>query len=168
MKPINSVRGLFMQELKSMYYVEKMHLKELESMSKGATDNDLVEVIQGHREHTADQVDRLEEIFSIMGESPGRHESHSFKGVLDEIEHLNNSIEDDDLSNLVFMSKAIKIERLEISMYENLIMLSKELKMDDVQDHLEKSLEEEKDSLRDLKALKTDSSFKKLIHDLMS
>lgn len=165
---IDALYDLFLHDLKSIYYIETRLLGQLEMMIGEATDEDLIEALQRHHEETAKHVERVENIFSIIEEEAEEHEYGPFKGLIDEAEHLNQDIEEVDIVNIAFLNAGIQVERIEMSLYEGLLLLSRRMEMDgQIPDLLEQNLADEEDALKSLKALKTESTLERLIERLL-
>src|SRR5262252_9289439 len=65
----DSLQELYVDELKDLYSAEKQLVKALPKMAKAATSEDLRAGFEEHLEQTKGQVQRLEEIFSMLGKS---------------------------------------------------------------------------------------------------
>ena len=57
--------------LKDIYYAEKKIYKTLPRIIKAASDDELKDGLTAHREETAVQISRLEEVFAIIGKKAG-------------------------------------------------------------------------------------------------
>lgn len=162
----DTLRQLFLQELKTVYYVEEELMEDLEGAMRGATDEDLGAVLEEHREETSDQIARLEDVFTEMGEKSSARESKSFDGLKNELDHMEG-VYGGELRNIVILGSVIKAERLEISMYEHLLMLARDIEGEkEIRMLLEKNLEEEKAALEKLQDLKNESTLTKLMDKL--
>lgn len=62
------LEDLFLDGLKDIYYAEKKILKALPKMAKGAEDEKVSAAFQKHREETEGQVERLEQVFELLGQ----------------------------------------------------------------------------------------------------
>ena len=67
MKDLN---GLFHHLLKDIYYAEKQIVKALPKMAKATESTQLRQAFEHHLEETKGQVDRLEQVFEIIGKEP--------------------------------------------------------------------------------------------------
>jgi len=166
---INTLEDLFIHNLKAAYNAETRLEEELEMMAGEVTDDKLVGVLSEHVKETIDQQRRLEEIFDHMGEAAEEHESPAFRGLIEESKHLNDSITEEEMINIAFLSQAKKVERLEISMYESLLMLSRELELDDeIIDRLRENHEQERDALDSLQNVSESPGIEGIIERLLS
>lgn len=160
---------LFLHDLKSMLYLERRLLDELESMSGEVTNDNLSNALLEHQEETSDQIERLERILQMMGEEVREHEAADFKGIFDEADSLNKRIDEVELINLAYLNIAKKIEHVEVSSYSSLINMAERFDMEDEMiDLLEDSLEEEKDTRDKLERMSKSSWWEKLVDNLQS
>ncbi|QGA80862.1 YciE/YciF ferroxidase family protein [Candidatus Nanohalobium constans] len=165
---IDSSYDLFVHDLKSMLYLERRLMDELESMSGEVTSDKLRDALLEHQEETSDQVDRLERIFNIMGVDAESHVTADFRGIFEEAEQLNERIDEVELINIAFLNSAKKVEHIEVSSYKSMIDMAERFDMDDdVIDLLEDSLEEEKDARDKLERMSKSSWWEKMVENLM-
>src|SRR5688572_33245991 len=67
-----SLKELFVTELRDIYDGEKQIIEALPKLSKKASSAELTESLEHHLEQTRGHVDRLDQIFSALGEEIGR------------------------------------------------------------------------------------------------
>jgi ferritin-like metal-binding protein YciE len=67
---MDSLKDLYIDELKDLYNAENQLLKALPKMAKKASAPELKSAFQDHLEQTKGHVDRLEKIFKGLGEKP--------------------------------------------------------------------------------------------------
>ena len=65
------LQELFLDSLKDIYYAEKAILKALPKMQQAATSQQLISAFEEHLAVTQGQVQRLEQVFEIIGEKVG-------------------------------------------------------------------------------------------------
>lgn len=164
---VESIYELFLHDLKSVYYIEQNLLAELEELSSKATEKEFKEVIERDMGEAADHAERIEKVFKSMDEKPEMHRSRPFTGWTYEIDHLDRVINSEDLLNIAYLNSVIRIKMLEISVYEGLLMLTKEIEISkEDKKRLRKNLKADREILSSLKALKSDSTLKKLMKGL--
>src|SRR5690242_10651983 len=69
MAKTKTLDDLFHDTLRDIYYAEKQILKALPKMAKGAQSSDLAAAFEKHRVETEGQIDRLEQVFEIIGKA---------------------------------------------------------------------------------------------------
>lgn len=63
----NGLESLFLDGLKDIYYAEKKILKALPKLAKAAQSEKISAAFEKHLKETEDQVDRLEQVFDMLG-----------------------------------------------------------------------------------------------------
>ena len=64
---LDTLRTLYIEELRDLYNAESQLLKALPKMAKAASSEELKNAFEKHLEQTKTHVERLEEVFEIMG-----------------------------------------------------------------------------------------------------
>ncbi|MCU4924572.1 DUF892 family protein [Halobacteria archaeon AArc-dxtr1] len=158
---LNTLEDMFEHALRQMYYVETQLVEALDEMAINATNDRISEGFAEHREETREHVSRLEDVFDEIGATPAPTEDAVFDGLETERQTLEEQIEDDELLNMAYIGAGMHTERIEMTGYENLLMLSKKLGHDSaVTDLLEANHDEEQSTYRELDAMATASDMK--------
>lgn len=149
----SNLREALVEEIKDLYNAEKQLIKALPKMAKGATNHELCDAFEAHREETEAQVTRLERVFELLDEKPrGRH-CAGMAGIIEEgSEKLQEDLEGSVL-DAVLIASAQKVEHYEIGAYGTAIAWAEALELDEVVEVLNKTLEEEKATDEKLSAL---------------
>ena len=79
--PDKTLDHLFLDTLKDIYFAEKQILKTLPKMAKAAQDPSLKASFEAHRDETAVQVERLEQVFEIIGKAPRGKTCEAILGI---------------------------------------------------------------------------------------
>jgi len=141
---MQTLAELFEDTLKDIYYAEKQILKALPKMAKKATSEDLSAAFEKHRVETEGQVERLEQVFEIIGKAPRGKKCLAIEGIIGEAEELMKEAESDTVRDAAMVGAAQAVEHYEISRYGTLIAWATKLGMDDVIELLQETLEQEK------------------------
>ena len=150
---------LFEYQLQGAYYVERRLTDALDELQTSATKSKLVEAFAEHRDETVRQVERLEEVFDLMGLRPEERNVPSFDGLLEEKRAFDAEARNDELQNRFYNEAGRKTERMELTMYEGLLALADELDAgDDVHDLLEQNRQEEQAAFEKLESISEGSS----------
>ncbi|WP_277601117.1 ferritin-like domain-containing protein [Pseudoflavitalea rhizosphaerae] len=72
---------LFTDQLKDIYYAEKLLTRALPKMAKAATTEELKEAILQHQEETETHVERLEQVFEILGKRAQSKKCEAMDGL---------------------------------------------------------------------------------------
>ena len=86
--PEKKLNDLFQDTLKDIYFAERQILKALPKMAKAAQSDELRNAFMTHRDETEGHVERLQEIFEIMGRRPQAKTCEAIKGILEEGEEI--------------------------------------------------------------------------------
>src|SRR5262245_49381154 len=78
------LEDLFLETLKDIYYAEKQIVKTLPKMAKAAQDGNLRAGFEKHLKETEGHVERLEKVFTIIGESPRAKTCDAILGIIEE------------------------------------------------------------------------------------
>lgn len=114
-------------------------------MKAAATSQALRESIRQHHTETESQIERLEEVFELVGEQPSKKQCDAIIGILKEGEKLVQDTQDDTMvRDAAIIIAAQKVEHYEIASYGSLAELARTLGLEDAAAMLEETLEEEK------------------------
>src|ERR1700709_2937054 len=75
---------LFLDTLKDIYFAEKQILKALPKMAKAANSDKLRAAFEKHHDETEGQIDRLEQVFELIGKPARGKKCDAIEGILDE------------------------------------------------------------------------------------
>src|SRR5207244_2313224 len=103
------------EELKDLYSAENQILKALPKMWKKASHADLRNAFHEHEEQTRVHVQRLEQIFDGLGESPKGKACKGMQGLLEEAEEFMGEKNDPDVLDAGMISMAQRVEHYEIA-----------------------------------------------------
>jgi ferritin-like metal-binding protein YciE len=142
----DGLRELFIDELKDIIYAERALLKALPKMAKNATEPKLIAAIEEHVVVTEGQVQRLDKIFEILGESNRGKKCDAMEGLIKEGESILEDTEEGPVRDAGIISASQKIEHYEIASYGTLAAFAKTLGEDEVSALLEETLAEEKEA----------------------
>jgi len=150
---MHSIQELFEHELKDVYGAEQSLLDALEQMAAEASDRDIRKGYTHHRKETQGQIKRLEKIFRMIGLKAKAGTCPGIEGLLKEKKAFMREKPSPELLEFFNVGAAQKIERYEITAYENLMDMADKLGMPDVVELLEQTLLEEEAALNALKTI---------------
>src|ERR1700722_19702712 len=75
---------LFLDTLKDIYYAEKQIYKALPKMAKAASSDKLRAAFEKHHGETEGQIERLEQVFELLGKPARGKKCDAIEGILDE------------------------------------------------------------------------------------
>jgi len=151
MKTLND--GL-LDNLKDIYSAETQLLKALPKMEKKATNEKLQKLFATHKKETEEQVERLEEVASIIESKLTGKKCKAMEGLIKEgSEALELESDNDPLIDSMIAGAALRVECYEIAAYESAIAMASEVGQDKIKKILEESLAEEQESYSKLTKL---------------
>ena len=150
---MQSIQELFEHELKDIYGGEQQLLDALEQMAQETDDRDMRRIYTQHRRETQAQIKRLEKIFKMIGRKPQAETCAGIQGLIKEKKLLMRQKPSPELLEFFNVGAGQKVERYEITAYENLIDMADKLGIPDAVELLEQSLFEEEAALGKLKVL---------------
>ncbi len=142
--PMRSMDELFVHSLQDMYSAEKRILQSLPNMAKNVGTSELKQALERHKDETQTHVQRLEEVFKMIGQKPKGVECKAIQGIIEEAKQEMDEIEDEDVCDAAIIASAQAVEHYEISRYGTLTAWAKALGHQDAANLLHQTLEEEK------------------------
>ncbi len=142
--PIKTMDDLFLHTLKDIYYAERQILKALPKMAKAAQSQELRQAFEQHRTETEGQIERLAQVFDMLGKPARGVKCEAIEGIIDEGQSIMEEVEDPEVRDAAMLASAQAVEHYEITRYGTLISWARQIGRDDAVTLLEQSLEEEK------------------------
>jgi ferritin-like metal-binding protein YciE len=150
---LETLRALYVDELKDLYSAENQILKALPRMVKAASDRELKRALTHHERVTRTQVKRLERIFKDLDESPRGKKCHGMEGLLEEGKELMAEKPEPDVLDAGLISKAQHVEHYEIAGYGTVRTWAQQLGFDQQAALLQQTLDEETEADKTLSQL---------------
>jgi ferritin-like metal-binding protein YciE len=141
---METFKELFEETLKDIYYAEKAILKALPKMAKKASSKKLQTAFTKHEKETERQVERLDQVFELLGKRAKGKECPAIDGIIEEAEEVMKEAKDDTIRDAAMLAAAQAVEHYEISRYGTLVAWAEKMEMSDAAQLLEATLEEEK------------------------
>src|SRR5512143_1230645 len=112
-----SLKKLYVDELKDLFSAESQLLKALPKMAKAASSDELRTGFERHLEQTKVHVQRLEEIFESLDESPKGKKCVGMEGLVKEGSEVIDEGFDDAVLDAGLIGAARRVEHYEIAAY---------------------------------------------------
>ncbi|HLP54378.1 MAG TPA: ferritin-like domain-containing protein [Fluviicola sp.] len=144
--PETGFRKLFVDELKDIYWAEKALTKAIPKMVKQASNNELIAALEDHLAVTQTQVERLEQVFEMIGEKASGKKCEAMEGLIAEAEDIMKETEEGVVRDAGIISATQKVEHYEIASYGTLVAFANALGESDAAELLEETLNEEKEA----------------------
>jgi ferritin-like metal-binding protein YciE len=143
-KKDKELKDLFLDTLKDIYYTEQKIVKALPKMSRAAQAPELKKAFEKHLGETQVQVERLEQIFSEIDETPKGKKCPAIDGIIKEGDEVAKDYKGSAALDAGLLSAAQAVEHYEITRYGTLKTWAQELGMDEAVRLLDETLDEEK------------------------
>jgi ferritin-like metal-binding protein YciE len=150
---MDSLKDLYIDELKDLYNAENQLLKALPKMAKKASSPDLKAAFEEHLGQTEGQVNRLEKIFKALGEKPTGKTCKAMKGLVEEGKEIIEEDGEDAVLDAALIGAAQKVEHYEIAGYGTARSIASLLGEEDAMELLQETLDEEGATDKKLTAL---------------
>lgn len=138
---------LFLNELRELYGAEKHQLLVLPLLKRSATSLKLRNVLAGHLDDTREHVQRLDLVFLKLRRVAEALPPEAIFGITREAEKVIASTQQGTATrDAGLIVAAQKMDHYEISAYGSLATYARTMDLDDIEDLLELSLYEEKES----------------------
>ena len=144
---------LFHDTLKDVYYAERKILKALPKMAKGALSQELKAAFEKHRAETEGQIQRLEQVFKIIGKRAQGKTCDAINGILEEGEAILKDYKGSPALDAGLIASAQAVEHYEITRYGTLKRWANVLGLKDAAKLLDITLQQESKTDEDLTTL---------------
>ena len=148
-----TLEDLFHDTLKDIYYAERKILKALPKMKRAAQSDELKAAFDKHHQETEGQIERLQQVFELMGKPARGKTCDAIEGILAEGEEIMDEFKDTAALDAGLVSAAQAVEHYEITRYGTLKRWATELGMNDAAKLLDATLQEESQTDGDLTKL---------------
>ncbi len=140
----SKLQKLFEDMLKDIYWAEKALTKAIPKMIKNATSEELQQGLTDHLEETENQVQRLEQVFELVGKKATAKKCLAMEGLIKEAEEIMEENEEGAMRDAGIIAAGQKVEHYEIATYGTLRTFAQILGLEEAVGLLEETLEEEK------------------------
>jgi len=143
---LDTLKTLYIEELRDLYNAEGQLLKALPKMAKAASSEELKEAFEKHLEQTKGHVERLEEVFQDIGEKPKGKTCKAMKGLIDEGSEVLQEDGEESVIDAGIIVAAQKVEHYEIAGYGSVRTFAQLLGKDRSAELLQTTLDEESEA----------------------
>ena len=137
------LEDLFHDTLKDVYFAEKKILSTLPKMQKAAQSEELAAAFEKHHGETEGHVERLEEVFEIIGAKPQGKTCDAIMGIVSEGSEIMEEYKDSPALDAGLLAAAQAVEHYEMSRYGTLIAWANKLELTQAVELLSATLAEE-------------------------
>jgi ferritin-like metal-binding protein YciE len=143
MENIDSLESLLLHEVKDLYHAEKQLVKALPKVAKKASSPELKHAVEEHLQQTEGHVNRLEQIFEMLGQPAKGTKCKGMAGIIDEAEEVMGYKGTPEARDAAIIMSAQKVEHYEIAGYGSAATWADLLGRQDIKNLLGQTLDEE-------------------------
>jgi ferritin-like metal-binding protein YciE len=153
MAKTKTLQDLFLDSVKDVYFAEKKIMTALPKMAKAAQNEKLAAAFEKHLAETEGQVDRLEQVFEELGETPKGKQCPAILGIIEEGQEIIKEYKGSPALDAGLLAAAQAVEHYEISRYGALVTWAQLLGLKQSTKLLKQTLNEEEKTDQALSAL---------------
>ena len=157
MAATKTLDDLFYETLKDIYYAERKISKALPKMARNAQSEELKQAFQLHKDETDGQIERLQQIFELIGKRARGKTCAAIEGILEEGEEIMEEFNGTPALDAGLLAAAQAVEHYEISRYGTLRAWAKQLGLKEAVALIEETLAEEERTDEKLTGLAEDT-----------
>ena len=143
-----SLREVLIDELRDLYSAENQLVKALPKTAKGAETEALKQIFTQHLEETKGQVERLKQVFQILGKKPTGKHCSGMEGAIDEVKEALEEDEEGASFDAGLIGAAARVEHYEIAGYSASILMASTLGETGIVALLKETLAEEQNAAK--------------------
>jgi ferritin-like metal-binding protein YciE len=144
--PKDSLRQLYIDELKDLYNAETQLVKALPKMAKASSNAQLRQGFEEHLRQTSEHVSRLERIFELLEEKPTGKKCMGMEGLVKEGAETMQEKYSDEVMDAALIGAAQRVEHYEIAGYGTVRAFAELLGENEHVSLIDQTLEEEKET----------------------
>lgn len=138
-----TLKDLFVDTLKDIYFAEKQITRELPKLARAAESEDLRAAFESHLEETMGHIERLERVFEIV-DVPARGKTcEAILGITEEGKEIVSTFKGTPALDAGLVSSAQAVEHYEIARYGTLKSWAKQMGLSEAASLLDATLKEE-------------------------
>lgn len=138
-----TLNDLFLDTLKDIYFAEKQILKALPKMARASQSEEGKAAFLKHRDQTQGQIERLEQVFELIGKPARGKTCEAIQGIIAEGEEIMEEFKGSAALDAGLVSSAQAVEHYEIARYGTLKAWAAQLGLKEAVELLDATLQEE-------------------------
>ena len=142
--------NLFYDTLKDIYYAERKIQKSLPKMARAAQSPELKAAFEKHKGQTEGQIERLQQVFELIGKPARGKTCDAIEGILAEGDEIAEEYKGSPALDAGLLAAAQAVEHYEITRYGTLKRWALVLGLKDAAALLDETLQEESQTDEDL------------------
>jgi len=143
---LDTLQKLYVDELRDLYNAENQLLKALPKMAKAASSEELKNAFEKHLEQTEMHVQRLEQVFEELDQTPKGKTCRAMKGLIQEGSEILEEEGDPSVLDAGIIVAAQKVEHYEMAGYGSVRTFAELLGQQKAAELLQTTLDEESEA----------------------
>jgi len=140
---LDSLRDVFLEELKDLYNAENQLTKALPKLAKAASSEELRTAFENHLQETESQIERLETIFQQLNANAKGKRCKAMMGLIEEGKEIIEKDGEDAVKDAALIAAAQKVEHYEMAGYGTVRTFAQLLGLEEAANLLQETLDEE-------------------------
>lgn len=153
MAKLKTLDDLLVHELQDIFDAENQITKALPKMAKAATNPELQAAFEEHLEQTQGQIERLEQVFKLLGLPAKGKKCDGMAGLIEEGKKTMEQDAEPSVKDAALIAAAQKVEHYEIASYGCVCTYAEMLGYEQVHELLGQNLDEEETTDENLTVL---------------
>ena len=143
----NSLRDLYVEQLKDLYDAEHQLIKALPKLAEASSSDELRNAFEEHLDKTRQHAQRIEQIFEGMGQKAKAQKCKGMEGLVKEgSEVIKEEDIDGEVKDAALIAAAQRVEHYEIAGYGTVRTYANLLGENEAANLLQQTLDEEKEA----------------------
>jgi ferritin-like metal-binding protein YciE len=138
-----TLNDLFLAHLKDIYYAEKKIYRTLPKLVKAAQGAELKQAFTAHREETQGHIERLEQVFEMLGKRAQAKPCEAINGIVAEGDETIEEFGESSAIDTGLVAAGQAVEHYEMARYGALAAWAAQLNMPEAAALLNETLQEE-------------------------
>ena len=139
-----TLRDLLIEQLQDLYDAEHRITKALPKMARAAKSPELKDAFEKHLAETRGQIERLTQVFELLGKKARKKACKAMQGLIEEGEETIKEQADPEVKDAALIAAAQRVEHYEMAAYGTVRAYARLLKETAVVKLLEQTYKEEK------------------------
>jgi ferritin-like metal-binding protein YciE len=140
---LNSLKDVYVEQLKDMYSAEKQLTEALPKMAKAASNQELSKAFSHHLDLTKGHMEKVRAILDDLDENPTSTKCKAMEGLIEEGNEVAKEKGNREVRDVALIVAAQKVEHYEIATYGSLRTFADTLGYKEVARQLQEILNEE-------------------------
>jgi ferritin-like metal-binding protein YciE len=146
MAKLNSLKDLFEDQLRVLYYAEKEFIKSVSKAIEKVDSEELKDSLMEHKNESEKQLKRLEKMFENLSVKAWAENCTAMNGIVAEIQEMINEDADPLVKDAAIISEIQKAIHFKVACYGTLKTYARILGHSEISGLMEETLKEEKRS----------------------